>query len=155
MALALAHARAAGLRGEVPVGAVLVLCDGRVFGAGNSVIGASDPTAHAEILAIREASTACDNYRLSGSALFSTIEPCIMCMAAAVHARVGRIVFGAGDPRWGGAGSLYELNRDARLNHRPEVVSGVLEEACRSLIQDFFREKRQKAAPTQGQHRNP
>lgn len=141
MALALDQALAAGSRGEVPVGAVLALADGRVFLAGNSVIGANDPTAHAEILAMRAAGAACGNYRLSGSSLFCTLEPCVMCMAAAVHARVERVVFGAFDPKWGGV-SLYGLCSDLRLNHRIAVVSGVMEEECKNLIRDFFRQKR-------------
>ncbi|MBI5843494.1 MAG: nucleoside deaminase [Deltaproteobacteria bacterium] len=142
MALALREAEKAGDRGEVPVGAVLVLDDGRFFSAGNSVIGLSDPTAHAEILAIRAAACEIGNYRLVKSALYSTIEPCIMCMSAIIHSRVDRVVFGAFDPRWGGAGSIASLHQDLRLNHHPLVTAGVMEEPCKGLIRDFFRERR-------------
>lgn len=142
MELALEQAAKAGERGEVPVGAVLALKGGRSFAAGNSVIGLSDPTAHAEILAIRAASCEIGNYRLVKSALYSTIEPCIMCISAAVHARVDRLVFGCRDPRWGGAGSVASLHEDPRLNHHPQVTEGVLEERCKRLIQEFFRNKR-------------
>ena len=142
MELALREARRAGDCGEVPVGAVLALPDGRIFPARNRVIVLSDPTAHAEILAMRAAGAAVGNYRLTGSVLYSTIEPCLMCMSSAIHARVRLVVFGAPDPRWGGAGSLYALQDDPRLNHHPEVLPGVLADACRDLIQSFFREKR-------------
>lgn len=142
MRLSLEQAHMARQRGEVPVGALIVLPDGRFFAAGNSVIGLSDPTAHAEILAIRKASYEISNYRLVKCALYSTIEPCVMCTSAAIHARVARLVFGCRDLRWGGAGSIASLHEDPRLNHRIEVTAGVLENECKSLIQDFFREKR-------------
>lgn len=145
MALAIREAEKARDRGEVPVGAVLVLPDGRFFSAGNSVIGLSDPTAHAEILAIRAAACEIGNYRLVKSTLYSTIEPCIMCMSVIIHSRVDRVVFGALDLRWGGAGSIASLHQDPRLNHHPTVIPGLLEEPCRALIQGFFRQRR--AAP--------
>jgi tRNA(adenine34) deaminase len=143
MQRALEEARRAGERGEVPVGAVLVSTSDEVLAAaGNRTIAASDPTAHAEILALRAAAQAIQNYRLLNTTLYATIEPCPMCMGAILNARVARVVFGARDPKWGAAGSLYNLAHDPRLNHRVEVVGGVLEAECRELIQTFFRMKR-------------
>lgn len=128
---------------EVPVGAVLAGPDGEIMAkAHNRPIALRDPTAHAEILAIREASLLCGNYRLTGTTLVVTLEPCIMCMGAALHARVGRLVFGAPDPKGGAAGSLYDIAADGRLNHRIEVAPGILQEECRSLMQAFFRRRR-------------
>jgi tRNA(adenine34) deaminase len=132
-------------KNEVPVGAVLVEPDGRIIArAHNQPVTLDDPTAHAEILAIRSGAHGCRNYRLTGATLVVTLEPCLMCMGAAVHARITRLVFGTGDPKGGAAGSLYDLARDERLNHRIEVVSGILEEECRALLQDFFRKRRKK-----------
>jgi tRNA(adenine34) deaminase len=129
--------------GEVPVGAVLAGPDGGILSkAHNRPIALNDPTAHAEILAIREAGRKCGNYRLRDTLLVVTIEPCFMCMGAAMHARVARLVFGAPDPRAGAAGSLYNLAEDGRINHRIEVTPGIMEEACRSLMQGFFRSRR-------------
>lgn len=142
MQRALEEARRAGERGEVPVGAVLVSADEVLAAAGNRTIAASDPTAHAEILALRAAAQTIQNYRLLNTTLYVTIEPCPMCMGAILNARVARLIFGAHDPKWGAAGSLYDLAHDPRLNHRVEVVSGVLEAECRELIQTFFRMKR-------------
>jgi tRNA(adenine34) deaminase len=143
MALALEEAKKAGQMGEVPVGAVLVAENGEVLSAaGNRTIGHADPTAHAEVLALRRAASSAGNYRLLNTTLYVTVEPCIMCMGALVHARVQRLVFGAGDPKWGAAGSLYNIAQDERLNHRVEVLQGVLEENCRALMQNFFRAKR-------------
>ncbi len=142
MEMALREAVEAGRRGEVPVGAAVVLPDGRVALAGNRTIGDCDPTAHAEILALREAARLSGNYRLAGGELFCTIEPCIMCMGAMVHARLARVVYGAPDPRWGGAESLYALGSDPRLNHSLAVAGGVLSDRCRELIQSFFRQRR-------------
>jgi tRNA(adenine34) deaminase len=143
MALALEEAKKAGQMGEVPVGAVLVAENGEVLSsAGNRTIAQADPTAHAEVLALRRAATNIRNYRLLNSTLYVTVEPCIMCMGALVHARVLRLVFGADDPKWGAAGSLYNFAQDERLNHRVEVLQGVLEENCRALMQNFFRAKR-------------
>jgi tRNA(adenine34) deaminase len=143
MALALAEARRAREIDEVPVGAVLVSASGEVLAAAhNRTIVERDPSAHAEILALRAAARKLQNYRLLNTTLYVTIEPCIMCMGAVVHARVARLVYGAADPKWGGAGSLYDLAADPRLNHRVEIVRGVHEEDCRRLIQDFFRSRR-------------
>ena len=142
MALALAEARRAEDDGEVPVGAVVVV-DGQVVGRGrNQVIAASDPTAHAEILALREAAAASGNYRLTGAALYATLEPCAMCCGAAVNARVARVIYGAADPKAGAAESLYRLLEDARLNHRAEVSAGVLEQECGALLVNFFQKRR-------------
>ncbi|MCU0562165.1 MAG: tRNA adenosine(34) deaminase TadA [Desulfobacterales bacterium] len=143
MRLALREAQLAGRRDEVPVGAVLVSAEADVLAAaGNRTVAAADPTAHAEILALRAAARSAENYRLLNTTLYVTIEPCPMCMGAILHARVATLVFGAADPKWGAAGSLYDLARDGRLNHRVEVVAGVLEHECREMIQAFFRRKR-------------
>jgi len=142
MRLALAQADLARAAGEVPVGAVVVL-DGAVVGRGfNHPIGASDPTAHAEILALREASRARDNYRLTRATLYATVEPCLMCAGAIVHARLATVVYGVADPKGGAVRSLLDPNA-LPLNHRFEAVEGVLADECRRLLQDFFREKRQ------------
>jgi tRNA(adenine34) deaminase len=144
MQLALREAGKAGQMDEVPVGAVLVDQTGQVLAVEcNRTISLNDPTAHAEILALRRAAAVLGNYRLVGTTLYVTIEPCIMCMGAIVHARVQRVVFGTPDPKWGSAGSLYNFAADQRLNHRPEIIQGICQEQCRSLIQDFFRQKRQ------------
>jgi tRNA(adenine34) deaminase len=130
-------------KGEVPVGAILAGPDGEVLARGyNQPISLNDPTAHAEIIVLRVAGASCNNYRLPGTTLFVTIEPCLMCMGAAVNARVSRLIFGAFDPKAGAAGSLYNLAEDIRLNHRIEVISGIKERECRELLQDFFRAKR-------------
>jgi len=128
---------------EVPIGALIIGRDEAILARShNQVITRDDPTAHAEILSLRKACRIAGNYRLPGTTLYVTVEPCPMCMGAIVHARVARIVFGAYDPKWGAAGSLYNLPADSRLNHRVDVVSGILEEPCRQLMQDFFRSKR-------------
>jgi tRNA(adenine34) deaminase len=143
MRQALLEAQQAARQDEVPVGAVLVAQDGTVLAkAHNRTIALCDPTAHAEILALRAASRALGNYRLPNTTLYVTIEPCIMCMGALLHARVARIVFGAKDPKWGGAGSRYNLAADTGLNHAIDVQGELLENECRELIQDFFRAKR-------------
>jgi tRNA(adenine34) deaminase len=143
MQMALAEAARAAEIGEVPVGAVLVAETGEVLAAcHNMTIAGCDPTGHAEILALRCGAEKLKNYRLLNTTLYVTIEPCIMCMGALIHARVARVVFGAPDPRWGGAGSLYDFAGDRRLNHLPEVIPGVCEAECRRLIQGFFRGKR-------------
>ena len=142
MKLALEEAWRAGEEGEVPVGAVLI-SGGKVIGRGrNRPIALSDPTAHAEILALREGATRAENYRLPNTTLYVTIEPCIMCGGAILQARVQRLVFGAPDPKGGGVRSLYSLLEDQRLNHRVEVISGVLLEECQEVLQRFFRERR-------------
>ena len=143
MELALEEAKKAGQMGEVPIGAILVADNGEVLSAAhNRTIKQLDPTAHAEIQALRNAAVKINNYRLLNTSIFVTIEPCIMCMGALVHARVKRIVYGANDPKWGAAGSLYNFSEDFRLNHRIEIVRGVLEKECRELMQAFFRAKR-------------
>jgi len=143
MGLALNEARRAAAMDEVPVGAVVVDKDGAVIGRGyNHPISADDPTAHAEIVALREAARVIGNYRLMGATLYCTIEPCTMCAGAIVQARVARLVFGAPDPKAGAAGSLYNIVTDPRLNHSVEVVRGVLDDECSSLIQSFFASKR-------------
>jgi tRNA(adenine34) deaminase len=142
MARALDLARSAAARGEVPVGAVVVR-DGQIIGEGaNGPIGSHDPTAHAEILALRRAGAAVGNYRLPGATLYVTLEPCTMCAGAMVHARVERLVFGAPDPKSGAAGGVFDIVRSPRLNHRLEVTGGVLGEACGELLRAFFRDRR-------------
>ena len=142
MVLALEEARRAESEGEVPIGAVVVL-DGRIIGRGrNRVIADSDPTAHAEILALREAAAAMGNYRLTGAALYATLEPCSMCCGAAVNARVARVVYGAADPKAGAARTLFRLLDDSRLNHQVAVVAGVRSEECGALLSKFFQKKR-------------
>ena len=143
MKLALNQAKKAGQKLEVPVGAVLVAESGEILSlAHNQTISLADPTAHAEIIALRRAAQKVLNYRLLSTTLYVTIEPCIMCMGAIVHARVSRVVFGAKDTKWGAAGSLYNFADDTRLNHRPEIIDGVCQDECRTLIQDFFRARR-------------
>lgn len=143
MQRALALARHAEAQGEVPVGAVLVLND-EVIGEGwNQPIGQHDPSAHAEIMALRDAGESLQNYRLPGSVLYVTLEPCPMCAGAIVHARVAKLVFGASDPRSGAAGSVFDLlPTDARFNHRTEVLGGVLMEESAQLLRQFFRARR-------------
>ncbi len=142
---ALELARRAAAAGEVPVGA-LVVADGACIGVGhNACIVDRDPTAHAEVVALRAAARARDNYRLAGATLYVTLEPCAMCAGAIVHARVARVVFGAPDPRAGAAGSLMNLLQHAALNHRAEVVGGVAAEDCGRLLVDFFRARRERS----------
>ena len=143
MVEALVEAEEALRNGEVPVGALLIGPDGEIAArAHNQPILLNDPTAHAEILALRAGGILCKNYRLTGSTLVVTIEPCLMCMGAAIHARISRLVFGARDPKYGAAGSLYDLAADSRLNHTIEVVPGIMEKECSKLLQDFFRIRR-------------
>jgi tRNA(adenine34) deaminase len=140
---ALALAKLAGARGEVPVGSVLVM-EGKILGQGfNSPITRNDPTAHAEMLALREAAAACGNYRLIGATLYVTLEPCAMCAGALVNARVGRLVFGARDIRFGAVRSKFRLADSELLNHRVEVVEGVLAAESLELLRDFFAERRE------------
>jgi len=142
MDLALEEARRAGALDEVPVGAVVVL-EGRVIGRGrNRMVADRDPTAHAEVVAIRAAAEAAGNYRLVGAALYTTIEPCAMCCGAALHARIGRLVYGAADPKTGAARTLYRLLEDSRLNHQVAVVAGVRSAECGALSAEFFHKKR-------------
>jgi tRNA(adenine34) deaminase len=141
MRMALEQAALAEARGEVPVGAI-VAQGGSVIGRGfNQPVGTNDPTAHAEIVALREAAAAASNYRLTGATLYVTLEPCLMCVGAIVHARVETLVFGVADPKGGAVRSLLDPNR-LPLNHRFGVVEGVLAEECRERIQAFFRSQR-------------
>ncbi|MCW2880377.1 MAG: CMP/dCMP deaminase zinc-binding protein [Sphaerisporangium sp.] len=143
MRLALARAVRAGERGEVPVGAVVLGPGGEVLAAaGNDREASADPTAHAEILALREAARVRGQWRLAGCTLVVTLEPCTMCAGAAVLARVDRVVYGAVDEKAGAAGSLWDVVRDRRLNHRPEVILGVLAGECSAVLKDFFADRR-------------
>ena len=145
MQLALEEAKKAGQIDEVPIGAVIVSNDGKVLAlAHNQVILRSDPTAHAELIAIREACRALGNYRLLKASIYVTVEPCPMCMGAIVHARLARLVFGTSDPKWGAAGSLYDFSKDSRLNHQVEIISGISMASCKQLMQEFFRARRGK-----------
>jgi len=140
--LALVEARRAADAGEVPIGAVVVL-DGRVIArAHNAPITLRDPTAHAEVLALRAAARETGNYRLERTIVYTTVEPCLMCCGALVHARVARLVYGAADPKAGAAASLYRILDDGRLNHRVEVTAGVRAEECAALLTEFFRARR-------------
>ena len=139
MRAALAEARTALEHGDVPIGAVVVAPDGEVVGRGhNERELRHDPTAHAEVLALREASLALGSWRLTGCSLVVTLEPCTMCAGAVVLARVDRLVFGAADPKAGAVGSLWDVVRDPRLNHRPAVLGGVLGEECGAMLRAFF-----------------
>ncbi len=144
MRLALAEAAAAELAGEVPVGAVILAPDGEtILSLGNNqVLRTSDPTAHAEIVALRAAGLALANYRLTGCTLVCTLEPCAMCAGAIVHARIARLVFGAPDPKAGACGSVLSVMNHPQLNHRVEVVPGILAEECGALLSNFFRGRR-------------
>lgn len=142
MERALAQAEAAAAAGEVPVGAVVVRGGEEIAAAGNAPIALVDPTAHAEVLALRAAARALGNYRLPGCDLYVTVEPCPMCVGAALNARIRRLVYGCSDPKAGAAGSLYDLAQDARFSHRIEVVAGVAEERCRAVLQEFFAARR-------------
>ena len=142
MGLALDEARRALVAGEVPVGAVVVL-DGHIIGSGhNTPLGSSDPTAHAEIVALRRAGSQVRNYRLTGATLYVTVEPCAMCCGAAIHARLSRVVFGAVDPKGGAARSLYRLLEDPRLNHSVDVVGPLRAEESAALLREFFAARR-------------
>ena len=143
MEVALEEARGAAAAGEVPIGAIIVQ-EGKILArAGNRTIRDCDPTAHAEIIALREASRLLGNYRLSGTTLYVTIEPCSMCAGAMIQARVPRLVYGADDPKGGAVRSCFEILSDRRLNHRVEVTAGVLAAECAAVMQTFFAERRQ------------
>lgn len=143
MRLAIAEAEKARLLEEVPVGACIVGPDGEVLAAAsNRTITDNDPTAHAEIIALRLAAEKIGNYRLTGATVYSTIEPCVMCAGALVNARIARLVFGAHDERFGGVETKFRLCDSLDLNHRIEIVSGVLADECRKLMQDFFQARR-------------
>lgn len=146
MRLALQQARQAGTRGEVPVGAVLVKGEEVIATGGNCPIAAHDPTAHAEVVALRAAGQALGNYRLDDTVLYVTLEPCLMCASAIVHARVRRVVFGAFDPKAGAAGGIIDAFALKGLNHRVDVFGGVLEEQCAALLSDFFAAQRQSCS---------
>ena len=139
---ALEQARLAALAGEVPVGAILVR-DGQVIGrAFNQPIGNHDPSAHAEMLALRTAAQGVANYRLPGATLYVTLEPCVMCSGAMLHARIDRVVFGAPDPKTGAAGSVLDIFASKQINHQTQVEGGILAEECGQILRDFFRERR-------------
>ena len=143
MQMALTEAKKALRMNEVPVGAILMSQSGEIIAAAhNRTISLSDPTAHAEILVLRESGQKIQNYRLLNTTLYVTVEPCVMCMGALIHSRVAKLVFGALDPKGGAAGSLYNFAADSRFNHRIEIIPGICEAECRTLIQDFFRPKR-------------
>lgn len=144
MRIALELARTAGSLGEVPVGAVVVR-DGEIVGRGyNQPIGRHDPTAHAEVMALRDAAQTLGNYRLPGCTLYVTLEPCAMCSGAIMHARIGRVVFGAADPKTGVAGSVINLYTEEKLNHHASIEGGVLAGECGALLSSFFAARRGK-----------
>lgn len=148
MRVALGLAREAGAADEVPVGAVVIL-DGEIIGRGfNQPILRHDPTAHAEIMALRDAADRAGNYRLPGSTLYVTLEPCVMCTGAIMHARVARVVYGARDPKTGAAGSVVDLYGENRLNHHAAIQGGVLADDCGSLLSSFFAARRGKTQVT-------
>lgn len=142
MERALELARKAEVANEVPVGAIVVRFDDVIGSGWNQPIQSSDPTSHAEIVAMRDAARAEKNYRLPGTTLYVTLEPCVMCAGALVHARVERVVFGTHDPKSGAAGSVFSLLPNEAFNHQPEVVGGVLEQECATLLQGFFKKRR-------------
>jgi tRNA(adenine34) deaminase len=143
MKIALTEAQRALKKGEVPIGAALIASNQQVLAAAhNQTITLNDPTAHAEILVLRSAAAKIGNYRLLNTLLYVTVEPCPMCMGAAIHARVSQVIFGTCDPKWGAAGSQYNFAADQRFNHQPKVTEGICEDDCKSLIQEFFRQRR-------------
>lgn len=143
MEQALEEAKRGLTEGEVPVGAVICDQEGEIISRGhNRPIALSDPTAHAEILALRSACSLRGNYRIREAILVVTMEPCVMCMGAALNARISRLLYGAADPKSGAAGSIYSLHQDNRLNHNIEVLSGIMEEECRKIMQGFFHDRR-------------
>ncbi len=145
MRLAISEAQKAEQMDEVPVGAIIIGDNNIIIGYGhNQSISLNDPTAHAEIQALRMAAQNLNNYRLLNTTIYVTLEPCVMCMAAIIHARVKRLVFGASDPKWGGAGSLYDHASDKRLNHSVEIDSGILKKKTSDIIRNFFKNKRSR-----------
>ena len=144
MQMALAQAELAAAAGEVPIGAVLLTADGQVFCSHNAPIGLHDASAHAEMRVLRMACAQLENYRLIGSSLYVTLEPCCMCAGAMIHARIGRLVYAASDTKTGAVESLYTLLSDARLNHQPEVRGGVMAAASSALLKAFFKARRRK-----------
>jgi tRNA(adenine34) deaminase len=145
MRIALGEANAAFLKDEVPVGAVVVYEGGILAKAHNSPISLNDPSAHAEMLALRQAAETISNYRLVGAELYVTLEPCVMCAGAIILARIKRVIFGARDPKCGAVNSLYNILTDQRLNHQVEITEGILQEDCGEIMSRFFREKRVRA----------
>lgn len=146
MQRALELAREAAVLGEVPVGA-LVVSDGEIVGEGfNRPIGRHDPTAHAEIMALRAAAQHCNNYRLPGCTLYVTLEPCVMCAGAILHSRIARVVYGARDPKTGAHGSVIDLFAEPRLNHHATIEGGVLADECGALLSGFFAARRQRSS---------
>jgi tRNA(adenine34) deaminase len=140
--LALKEARHAAVIGEVPVGAIIII-ENRIVARGhNQPISLRDPTAHAEILAIRAAAALLGRYRLTGASLYVTLEPCLMCVGALIHARVARVVYGARDPKAGALGSVFDLGRDARANHQLEAYGGIRADECAAVLRDFFHSRR-------------
>ena len=139
---ALQQAEIAGESGEVPVGSLLLLADGTELLSHNAPITMHDASAHAEMRVIRDAGQLLNNYRLTGSTLYVTLEPCTMCAGAIIHARIGRVVYGAAEPKTGAVESLYELLSDKRLNHQPELCGGVMAEQSGELLKSFFRKRR-------------
>ncbi len=151
MRQAIAQAHNAWALGEVPVGAVVVK-DGQVIATGfNQPIGTHDPTAHAEVMALRAAASIVGNYRLPGCELYVTLEPCVMCSGAMMHARLARVVFGAADPKTGACGSIVDLFGQQKLNHHTEVTGGVLADECAALLKEFFADRRRLAQRSTGQ----
>jgi tRNA(adenine34) deaminase len=142
MLLALEEARDGANGGEVPVGAIVAIENHVAGAAHNRPIGLKDPSAHAEILAIREAATNAGAYRLEGASIYVTLEPCVMCVGAIINARIAKVYYGARDEKAGALGSVYDIGRDGRLNHRIEVYGGILAEECAALLREFFRERR-------------
>lgn len=142
MQRALELARRAEEKGEVPVGAVVVL-DNEIIGEGwNQPISSNDPTAHAEVVALRSAATRAGNYRLPGAELYVTLEPCVMCAGAVIHARIERVIFGTRDPKTGAAGSVFDILQSGRLNHRVAVTAGMMETECATILREFFLARR-------------
>jgi len=145
MSKALQQAEIASENGEVPVGALLVTSSGQEFAAHNAPISTDDASAHAEMRVIREACRQTGNYRLVGSTLYVTLEPCLMCSGAIVHARIGRVVYAAVDPKTGAVASLYKVLSDERLNHQPAVTAGIMAEESSALLKSFFKSRRKKS----------
>ena len=155
MTLALAEAEAAARAGEVPVGAVLVRGDEVIAKGFNHPIGAHDPSAHAEMAALRAAAQALQNYRMPGCELFVTLEPCLMCAGAIMHARIARVVYGARDPKTGACGSVVDAFANAQLNHHTTVLGGVLEDECGAALKSFFADRRRAARDARGRGAAP
>lgn len=149
MQQALIQAENAAANGEIPVGAVLIGPDGLLAAAGNNPIGRQDPTAHAEIIAIRNGAERLHNYRLPGTTIYVTLEPCVMCMGAMIQARIDRLVYGAADPKTGAVNSVYSIGSDGVLNHQIDIIGGVLAEQCSTLLKNFFQSRRKEKKSVQ------